>query len=303
MDRERRRILAVETVNSIFNDIDEAMKRASALFGFEMSFEETLKMFLDKKAKSIVSTMKAITIKSNYEPVTGETYTGERRNLHKLFLVNDWIELIRHIGNRDFLVRPDDYFYMPVHISAITVDGVEYDSVDIDRAKVVVTHVFKDKVVFNFDDVLLYGAMNSKNTNEGGFEKTALCGYLNGHFIKVFSGVDDCLAKNNYDNKISLPTSFEVFGNGPEECNWTSAAIRLDFFKNIKNRIRCKDNNTEWSWLSSPYATNTTSFCIVHGSGSAGNVTAGNTCGVAPCFCISNSRPFTGRKTEEEKRA
>jgi hypothetical protein len=227
---------------------------------------------------------------------TAPSYTGDRRNLHKLFCVNDWKELIQHIGNGVFGVSPDDYFYMPIHVSEAKVGGVEYESVDIDCAKVVVTHVFNSKVVFNFDDVLLYGAMSSENTNKGGFAKTALCKYLNEHFIKVFAGAEDYLDKNNDGNKISLPTRFEVFGEGPKECNWESGLYpiretldftQLDFFKSIKNRIRCKGNDTTWSWLSSPHASNTASFCYVDSSGSADGNYASYTIGVSPCFCLS----------------
>jgi hypothetical protein len=283
MNKEQRKILAVETVDSIFTDIDGAMKRASALLGFEMSFEETLKMFENKSMKNNIAA------KSDHGFVAGntdQTYTGERRDLHKLFRIDDWTKLIRNIGKGVFSVRPDDYFYMPVHIKAATVDGVEYESVDIDSAKVVVAHVFEDKVVFNFEDVLFNGAINDKNTNEGGFQKTALCKYFNDNFIKAFDGVGDCLIENNDGKKISLPTQFEVFGAETGNCNWTAVAVQLDFFKNAKNRIRCKDNHTEWWWLSTPYASTATTLCYVGSSGAASSGNASTARGAAPCFCL-----------------
>jgi hypothetical protein len=236
---------------------------------------------------------------------TTGSYTGERRDMVKLYGCVDWKDLIRRIstGSAGLDIKPCDYFYMPVCAPAAKACSVEYRDIDIGLTKVVVTHVFDDKVIFNFEDVLFYGAMSDENTNKGGFAKTALCKYLNENFINVFTGVDDCLIKNKDGNKISLPTEFEVFGARTKSCNWTEAAQQLDFFKDVKNRIRPKDNDTEWWWLSSPYASSTANFCGVSGSGSAYYSCASSTCGVAPCFCISANLklpPLCGAGKEEE---
>jgi hypothetical protein len=178
---------------------------------------------------------------------------------------------------------------MPVNVPEVEIDGVEYEGIHIEESKVVVAHVFPDKVVFNFEDALFSGAMNLKNKNEGGFIKTALCEYLNMWFIKVFFDVDDCLIKNNDGNKVSLPTEFEVFGEseyGVENCNWTKDGLQFDLFKDVKCRIRCQHNQlTPW-WEASPRYGSTTDFCIVNASGGVGSNNAVYLYGVVPVFAV-----------------
>jgi predicted transcriptional regulator len=102
--------------------------------------------------------------------------------------------------------------------------------------------------------------------------------------------IKEILSRNKDGNRIALPTIYEVWGDCEEakEGNWESEPRRLEYFKKIKNRIKAKDSDTGWWWLSTADASSSTNFCSVTASGAAGNsYFASDSNGVSPCFCIS----------------
>jgi hypothetical protein len=71
------------------------------------------------------------------------------------------------------------------------------------------------------------------------------------------------------------------------DVNWEEKPRQLEYFKRIKNRIRTKDNDTCWWWLSNAaYATH---FAIVGTHGYAGTYYGASNAdgGVSPAICIS----------------
>jgi hypothetical protein len=126
------------------------------------------------------------------------------------------------------------------------------------------------------------------NTNKGGFKESALCEYLNTQFLNTaLNPVKEALLPNRDGNKVSLPTLYEVaadddFGN---DMNWEDEPRQLEYFKKIKNRIRVKENDTQWWWLYN--AAHATYFAYVNGTGNAYTYYASDTTGgVAPAISI-----------------
>jgi hypothetical protein len=96
-------------------------------------------------------------------------------------------------------------------------------------------------------------------------------------------------AKNRDGNLVALPTLLEVCGNDEDneggECNREEEPRQLDYFKPIKNRIRVKENDTHWWWLST--TADAARFAVVSYNGYAYYGASGTTGGVAPAICIS----------------
>lgn len=229
-------------------------------------------------------------------------YTGERRDLCQLvnlpFYGVPWgraVDVIASCYTRhnkaDKIIKPGDYIDIPVNVESAEIKGCEYESIHA-NARMVVTHVFPDKVILNFEDIIGYGPMNSDDTNKGGFVMTALSVYLNTKFLdSAFGSVKQFLAPNKDGLLVSIPTRYEVFGAGPNTVNW-GEVVRHEYYKKCTNRIKVgiddmDDTKFWWNYDYDPYSGGTTRFCYVDGNGSAANNYAGNSGGFAPAICIS----------------
>jgi hypothetical protein len=266
---------AVETVDTLMGDIGSSLKRGMAVFGERKMLCSVIPSFLGYGAGVSIT------------PQTGEIYTGERRDLRELLGCEDWVSAafaIAGIAKKNpRAIRAGDYFRIPIKAESGSFGGLDFDSLDIPEAELVVVQVSEGGVILNFEEVLFYSAVNKKLTSEGGFKNSALSQYLNGPFLAALDPIKGILAKNRDGNFVALPTFYEVFGDNEygDGVNWESEPRRLAYFKNTKNRIRVKDNNTRWWWLSSEAST--TRFAGVHGYGDASFDYASSTGGgVAP---------------------
>jgi len=294
--------LAVKTVDSIFDDFDKSLKRAGALF---KDGEEALNKLIFPEIKSVLGISIGGDITGGYG---GNEYTGEVRDIGLLLNPEDqpWTKTIADIseiaeqGNAKKVFKPGDYIIIPVSVPEDNiVDGVKFSAIEETGEKLVVTAVFDDKVIFNFENELSKAAMNNEATNKGGFCKTALARYLNGYFLKnVFGDVEDYLLPNKDGLKVSLPTAYEVFGES-EDGDWDNTvnwgeAVRHPYFEKCQNRIKvCVDDldDTNWWRLSTPYAANASTFCGVTSYGHAGTSGATKTSGgFAPVICVAAKR-------------
>jgi hypothetical protein len=226
-------------------------------------------------------------------------FPGETVSLERYFGENDWQDAIRRTkedlteGNFDAL-SIGDFILASFDVPAASHKGVDFDALHIQNAKVHIIEIKKDKIVFNFDEVIFRSGINAKDKNTGGFRESALAEYLNAEFLDALK-ISDLLSPNNDGNKISLPTAFEVFGNEDywePVCNFAKGAYQLDFFKGIKNRIKVQDNDTTWWWLSSPSASSAADFCGCDGGGDGGSSSASAVGGVAPVFCVATATPL-----------
>jgi hypothetical protein len=285
--RERAELLA----HDIMRDFHHSVRRIVNLYEIG---DDAMDAIIPEAMEAI--RIAGLTVSKSDEPIEGESYTGERRDLVKLFGCRDWVDLMLSINASklfapyDPKIKIGDYVRIPIKTSRGKYDGLEFDSLNIPDAEAVVVDVIDRQVIFQFEEVLFHNAVNNDDTNKGGFEKSALSSYLNNTFLaEVFGQVLAVMVPNYAGKKITLPTRCEVFGEerGEENSvNWSEFPAQLGYFKKVKNRIRVREDDTKWWWLSS--AAHSTSFANVSLSGNAYYDNAsGATGGVAPVFCIS----------------
>ena len=230
-------------------------------------------------------------------------YTGRQRNLCRLvnlpFQAVPWekaIGILAYSYTRErtagVYIKPGDFIDIPVNVESAEIMDCEYEAIHIEFARLVVTKVFPDKIILNFEDVIAYGPMNSNDTNAGGFKATALAKYLNTVFLEsVFGKVKQFLAPNRDGLLVSIPTHFEVFGSGQDVVNWGDP-VRHDYFMKCQNRIKVgvddKDDTKYW-WNYDPTASNSTNFAYVYDVGYSycSTIASYTDGGIAPAICIS----------------
>lgn len=173
-------------------------------------------------------------------------------------------------------------------------DGTEFTAVLVHYRD----HKDKNEAVFAFERCPFRCEMNDDYTNAGGYEATKLRKKLAEFFDmlpdelqkvikkkKIIQTMDD--ETHTFKDKLWIPSEYEVFG----EEHWSKkeeADEQFDFFKEPINRVhRVEDESSACSWwLSSPYVSATTTFCLVLSAGSAYGDYASGSCGVLPCFLI-----------------
>jgi hypothetical protein len=283
MDKEARRRLAIESVDSLIGDIESSVKRGAVVFGVDELLTSLIPSFIDYDSWAEIA------------PKSGQVYTGERRDLTAILGCRDWVSTFfaLHTLVTDGVtgeIKAGDYFWLPIKANAGHFDGLEFAALDIAETELVVTHVCRDRIIFNFENILFFSAINEKNTNKGDFKDSALSQYLNIQFLDALGPVKEILAKNKDGNRVTLPTLYEVFGesevedNDEKTANWADPC-QLDYFHNVKNRIRTKDNDTKWWWLSS--AATSTCLALVSYNGAIDYSYESSTLGgVAPAICI-----------------
>lgn len=145
-------------------------------------------------------------------------------------------------------------------------------------------------------------AMNSSNTNSGGFTGTTMYTWLQGTLLsslpsdlqsvllsvkKKTSAGGGSSAINTTSMKVFLFSEIEVFGSvtysksgeGSQYAYFATGATKIKYLTNGAG-------SAYYWWERSPYASNSTSFCYVYGSGSAGANYASISRGVCFGFCV-----------------
>lgn len=145
----------------------------------------------------------------------------------------------------------------------------------------------ENEVVFAFKDILSKEApMNEEYTNEGGYEASGMAAYLD---TEIFGLLPDDLQeviKERCGHKLWLFSRREVFGeDGRYIC--PDEDVQLPYYKDLENRVKTRNGDTDWWWLASPSAAHTVNFAYVTSYGhSNGHYHAFYSLGVAPGFCI-----------------
>lgn len=148
-------------------------------------------------------------------------------------------------------------------------------------------------VIFGLKDCLKdTHCMNPEWTNEGGWTASDMRKYLS---TEVFEQLPDDLQaiikprmiQNSFD-RIWLFSEMEIFGDE----DWTEKdadrGAQMPYFKRKGNRVKGlgKDGPAYSWWGRSPFASNSSSFCIVDSSGNANLYNALSSFGVAFGFCV-----------------
>lgn len=144
--------------------------------------------------------------------------------------------------------------------------------------------VTDNDILFIFDDYIAKRPMNSKNTNDGGYENSDLRKWIETHLYSLFPQE---LKKQLIE--LTLPSVGQVFG---WEDEWdkkhfeTDCDEQLPLMKLRENRVAYFNNECEWGWLRNAVKKEFSSagFAYVNYGGHAGCSYASNSYGVRPAF-------------------
>jgi hypothetical protein len=146
--------------------------------------------------------------------------------------------------------------------------------------------ITEDHVVFMFDDCIASMSMNVANTNEGGYQKSGLCYWINTVLRKAFP---EEIRQHLTD--ISIPTYGQIFGHNEfyHEYFETDKDEQFELMKKGKNRIADYENKPELFWLqnATKKEISATIFATVDGNGYDSFGYAADSFGVRPVFTLS----------------
>ena len=153
-------------------------------------------------------------------------------------------------------------------------------------------------------------AVNSNNTNRGGFPDSDLCEYLNGDIynalpedlkniivpIYKWYGLNgNTVSGDWYSKKVWAPLYYEITGRSegysPATEQTTGNARRYPIFTDNASHTKKMNNgngDAEYYWTSSPYFGNGTDFCQIDGIGGGEHSSANGSWGVCFGLCIGN---------------
>lgn len=146
--------------------------------------------------------------------------------------------------------------------------------------------------LFIFDDCVCKRRMNETNTNNGGFEKSELCGWMNTKLLCAFPDeIRSRMVADENDNYLIVPTYGQIFGKDWDD-EWDQKNVEIDqreqlpLMEKIKNRIADLNGEYVWYWLQNKILRSSIYFAGVVGNGLADYTVASTSCGVRPAFLI-----------------
>lgn len=140
-------------------------------------------------------------------------------------------------------------------------------------------------ILFLFDDVISRHPMNETNTNEGGFNKSDMCGWLCETVLLAFP---EKLRTKVIE--ITLPTYSEIFGHDAFYENFEpDNDEQFELMKRRGNRVCDFKDDWCWWWLRNATKRNISSarFALVGGGGGTGCTGASDSFGVRPEFWLA----------------
>ena len=149
--------------------------------------------------------------------------------------------------------------------------------------------------LFFFDDCVAERPMNERNTNEGGFNASDLCKWMNTMLLAAFPAkIRNRMVQDASGNFVTLPTYGQVFGCDTDD-EWDKENIVIDpvqqlpLMANRKNRVCDCNGDWCWYWLQNPLKQecSSASFADVSYFGTANYRSASGSRGVRPAFLIA----------------
>lgn len=129
--------------------------------------------------------------------------------------------------------------------------------------------------------------MNSRDTNEGGYEKSDLRSWLQTEeALKPFKAYRERMAKFENGDILRIPTHVEIFGEEDAEYFEEIPGEQWKLMKDRKNRIAFRKDDWEWGWLMNRSKRYAAHFGYVNSYGNAAYYSASNAAGVRPAFLI-----------------
>ena len=142
-------------------------------------------------------------------------------------------------------------------------------------------------------------AMNSSNTNSGGWKNSAmrtthLPAILALMPTEVQNGIREVSKKTSVggasstieavSDKLFLLSEIEIFGSTSYSA--AGEGTQYDYYKAGNSKVKNRSGSASRWWERSPYASDSTSFCVVYGDGNADSYGATFANGVAFGFCF-----------------
>lgn len=245
---------------------------------------------------TIVATKNGQTTSGSVNVVSGTTsYTVALSFLKDNFADNDWSDIIAacHSGS-----VPSTW--VAGNSKTMTINGTSYQIDIIGKNHDTYTAGGKAPLTFQLHDCYARTkAMNSSDTNSGGWKNSAM---RNTHLPailalmptevqngirevnKLTSAGNQSSTINTTADKLFLLSEIEIFGS--VRYSKSGEGTQYDYYKAGNSKVKKRNGSaTNW-WERSPFANNSTSFCMVNSNGYVyrGDASFGN--GVAFGFCF-----------------
>jgi len=270
----------------------------------------------DSVSTSITATLTASPLEN--ETATGGSPASKVAGDPESFSTDSWATIQKAVQNNNTSA------YNVGDTKTVTVNGIDY-TVRIANKSTAQNCGNSDYsqtacgFVVEFAEIVEKRAMNSTDTNVGGWPATEMRTYLNGTFYnslpsdlqaaikptRVISGHGSNDSTNfTTTDKLYLLSSEEVYGIDDGQYHFYDTAYgtshQLEYYSNngvtystsswkgtnLDKAIKQYNSSNTWWWLRPAYSGNSNSFAAVVGNGHWSGSGAGNTDGVAPAFRI-----------------
>lgn len=169
-------------------------------------------------------------------------------------------------------------------------DIIKFKLADGEKVEAMAVMPEDDGMVFLLVDCLQKEyRMNTRDTNEGGYEQSDLRGKLNGEILAGFPAkIKDKLIAFENGDFLRLPTEKEIFGENPFGEDEPESVEQFKAMEKRRNRIAFQGKNGawEWYWLQNTVKDSASNFAVVTNGGNATYSYASNSRGVRPAFKI-----------------
>ena len=245
---------------------------------------------------TVTATKNGQTTSGSVNVVSGTTsYTLTLNFLKDNFADNDWSDIISacHSGS-----VPSTW--VVGNSKTMTIDGTSYQIDIIGKNHDTYTAGGKAPLTFQLHDCYAGGRkMNSSNTNRGGWKSCAMrqthlpailalmpTEVQNGirEVNKLTSAGNQSSTINTTADKLFLLSEIEIFGNASHSKR--GEGTQYDYYKAGNSKVKKQYGSAVFWWDRSPYASNTTFFCLVLNNGNADYDGANYSYGVAFGFCF-----------------
>ena len=245
---------------------------------------------------TIVATKNGQTTSGSVDVVSGTTsYTLTLNFLNDNFADNDWTSIIAacHSGS-----VPSTW--VVGNSKTMTINGASYQVDIIGKNHDTYTAGGKAPLTFQLHDCYAdKKAMNSSNTNSGGWTSCAMRSthlpailalmpteVQNGirEVDKLTSAGSQSSTINTTADKLFLLSEVEIFGSTTYSA--AGEGTQYDYYKAGNSKVKKRNGSAEYWWERSPDASDSTYFCMVYRNGRASYDDANLADGVAFGFCF-----------------
>ena len=247
-------------------------------------------------AYTVTATKNGQTTSGSVNVVSGTTsYAVALSFLKDNFADNDWASIIAacHSGS-----VPSTW--VVGNSKTMTINGASYQVDIIGKNHDTYTSGGKAPLTFQLHDCYAdTKAMNSSNTNSGGWTSCAMRSThlpailalmpteaKNGirEVNKLTSAGSQSSTINTTADKLFLLSEVEVFGS--TRYSAAGEGTQYDYYKAGNSKVKNQNGSAASWWERSPYANYSTRFCLVNGNGGANYITASDARCVAFGFCF-----------------